>query len=103
MCAVPRAFPAFPYEPYPIQQDFMQALYDTIDKGQIGLFESPTGAAWSVTLLVCTIFHVEHSLTTNKKSATWIQQTQLNRLCRDWEDPESDMQQPTVVGGLACS
>ena len=40
-----RRFPAFPYEPYPIQQDFMQALYETIDNGQIGLFESPTGAS----------------------------------------------------------
>lgn len=43
--AGPPAFPAFPYEPYPIQQDFMEALYETIDAGQIGLFESPTGAA----------------------------------------------------------
>ena len=44
-CAGLRLFPAFPYEPYPIQQDFMQALYEAIDKGQIGLFESPTGSA----------------------------------------------------------
>ena len=41
-----QAFPAFPYEPYPIQRDFMQALYETIDAGQIGLFESPTGVAF---------------------------------------------------------
>ena len=40
----PRSFPAFPHEPYGIQLDFMRALYDTIDAGGIGLFESPTGA-----------------------------------------------------------
>lgn len=34
----------FPYdEPYPIQVDFMEKLYDTIDRKQIGIFESPTG------------------------------------------------------------
>ncbi len=42
--AEPRSFPAFPHEPYSIQVDFMRALYDTIDAGGIGLFESPTGA-----------------------------------------------------------
>ena len=49
-CVGLRLFPAFPYEPYPIQQDFMQALYETIDNEQIGLFESPTGAAAIVDL-----------------------------------------------------
>ena len=41
--AEPRSFPAFPHEPYSIQLDFMRALYDTIDAGGVGLFESPTG------------------------------------------------------------
>ena len=35
----------------------MQALYETIDKGQIGLFESPTGA--SATLICCLYRTVE--------------------------------------------
>ena len=30
----------------------MQALYETIDNGQIGLFESPTGAA---AMLICAL------------------------------------------------
>lgn len=38
----PGAFP-FPHAPYPIQLEFMTALYDTIDRRQIGIFESPTG------------------------------------------------------------
>ena len=36
-------FPAFPYTPYGIQTDFMRSLYDTLEAGGIGLFESPTG------------------------------------------------------------
>lgn len=37
------SFPAFPYEPYSIQQEFMEAVYHQLDRGGIGLFESPTG------------------------------------------------------------
>ncbi len=36
-------FPAFPYEPYGIQRDFMAAVYRQLDRGGVGLFESPTG------------------------------------------------------------
>jgi len=36
-------FDAFPFPPYPIQQDFMEALYNVISEGGVGLFESPTG------------------------------------------------------------
>jgi Rad3-related DNA helicase len=32
-----------PYDPYPIQREFMNALYECLDKGQVGIFESPTG------------------------------------------------------------
>ncbi|KAI9141155.1 helicase C-terminal domain-containing protein [Paraphysoderma sedebokerense] len=36
---------SFPFPPYPIQLDFMQSLYDTLNDSNIkvGLFESPTG------------------------------------------------------------
>jgi hypothetical protein len=47
----PRCF-SFPYPPYPIQQQFMEALYQTLEEGQIGLFESPTGA-WSLPRMAC--------------------------------------------------
>ena len=33
----------FPYSAYPIQVDLMNAIYNAIDQGKIGLFESPTG------------------------------------------------------------
>lgn len=33
----------FPFEPYPIQKDFMAELYKVLEAGKIGIFESPTG------------------------------------------------------------
>ena len=38
----PEEFP-FPFQPYGIQKDFMRALYSALEKGCIGIFESPTG------------------------------------------------------------
>lgn len=40
-----REFPAFPYDPYPIQSDFMAALYGSLDKGGVAMLESPTGGS----------------------------------------------------------
>ncbi|CAG13059.1 unnamed protein product [Tetraodon nigroviridis] len=37
----------FPYQPYDIQQQFMQALYSAVDQGKVGIFESPTGTSSS--------------------------------------------------------
>lgn len=43
-----RDFPAFPFEPYPIQTDFMSSLYDFLDKGGgIAMLESPTGTPFN--------------------------------------------------------
>lgn len=33
----------FPYTPYPIQEQFMAKLYQVLEMGKIGIFESPTG------------------------------------------------------------
>lgn len=43
----PDKFP-FPFEPYCIQEEFMRALYSTLEKGCIGIFESPTGTVRNV-------------------------------------------------------
>ena len=32
-----------PFQPYQLQNDFMKALYATIDSKSVGIFESPTG------------------------------------------------------------
>lgn len=32
-----------PYTPYSIQLEFMDALYEAVEDGCVGIFESPTG------------------------------------------------------------
>ncbi|CAG8527014.1 2198_t:CDS:10 [Ambispora leptoticha] len=41
----------FPFEPYSIQYEFMQKLYTVIEKGQVAIFESPTGTGKSLSLI----------------------------------------------------
>ncbi|XP_031550335.1 ATP-dependent DNA helicase DDX11-like [Actinia tenebrosa] len=48
--SVPAYFP-FPFPPYDIQEDFMKNLYMVLDKGGIGIFESPTGTGKSLSLI----------------------------------------------------
>lgn len=40
-----------PFQPYEIQQTFMQAVYDCIEQGKVGIFESPTGTGKSLSLI----------------------------------------------------
>lgn len=32
-----------PFTPYEIQQQFMNGVYDCLENGKVGIFESPTG------------------------------------------------------------
>ncbi|XP_035012244.1 ATP-dependent DNA helicase DDX11 isoform X1 [Hippoglossus stenolepis] len=41
----------FPYQPYNIQEQFMQTLYSVLDQGKVGIFESPTGTGKSLSLI----------------------------------------------------
>ncbi|XP_004461898.2 ATP-dependent DNA helicase DDX11 isoform X2 [Dasypus novemcinctus] len=41
----------FPYIPYSIQKDFMTELYQVLEAGKIGIFESPTGTGKSLSLI----------------------------------------------------
>ena len=45
-------FDAFPFPPYPIQSQLMAQLYDALDRGHVGLFESPTGTGKTMSLIV---------------------------------------------------
>jgi chromosome transmission fidelity protein 1 len=40
-----------PFQPYDIQLQFMKSLYKTIDDGNVGIFESPTGTGKSLSLI----------------------------------------------------
>ncbi|XP_053423578.1 ATP-dependent DNA helicase DDX11 isoform X3 [Nycticebus coucang] len=41
----------FPFTPYSIQKDFMAQLYQVLEAGKIGIFESPTGTGKSLSLI----------------------------------------------------
>ena len=45
-----------PFEPYDIQVEFMNALYDCIEHKQVGIFESPTGTVGSFYQVKCLRF-----------------------------------------------
>ena len=40
-----------PYEPYDIQLQFMNAVYDCLENSRVGIFESPTGTGKSLSLI----------------------------------------------------
>ncbi|KAK3829017.1 MAG: helicase C-terminal domain-containing protein [Benniella sp.] len=49
---IPTSFSAFPYPtPYPIQTEFMQQLFECIDRRKVGIFESPTGTGKSLSMI----------------------------------------------------
>lgn len=46
----PQEFP-FPFPAYEIQKQFMKELYNCLESGKLGLFESPTGTGKSLSLI----------------------------------------------------
>ncbi|XAR50639.1 RNA helicase [Bertholletia excelsa] len=46
-----RKFPAFPFQPYSIQTDFMNALYESLSRGGISMLESPTGTGKTLSII----------------------------------------------------
>ncbi|GBB97934.1 hypothetical protein RclHR1_00310062 [Rhizophagus clarus] len=41
----------FPFQPYNIQCEFMKNLYQVIEEGKVGIFESPTGTGKSLSII----------------------------------------------------
>lgn len=50
----PQEFP-FPFPAYQIQKQFMKELYNCLENGKLGLFESPTGTGKSLSLICGTL------------------------------------------------
>ena len=56
----PNSFP-FPFPPYHVQHDFMTSLFQTLESGGLGIFESPTGTGKSLSLICGTLtWYVAH-------------------------------------------
>ncbi|KAF1848188.1 DNA repair helicase [Cucurbitaria berberidis CBS 394.84] len=49
-----------PYEPYEIQKEFMNAVYDCLEDGKVGIFESPTGTGKSLSLICGSLTWLRH-------------------------------------------
>ncbi|KAF4391808.1 hypothetical protein F8388_017403 [Cannabis sativa] len=50
-CEAPPKFEGFPYKPYSIQIDFMNALYHSLNNGGVSMLESPTGTGKTLSLI----------------------------------------------------
>lgn len=69
---------SFPFQPYEIQQKFMENLYQVLVNKKIGIFESPTGTGKSLSLLCSTLkFLKDHEEKTKNDLQTGIES--LNR------------------------
>ena len=63
-------FDAFPFPPYPIQSALMGRLYETLERGHIGLFESPTGTGKTMSLIVASLTWLEQVMATRGAAAS---------------------------------
>jgi chromosome transmission fidelity protein 1 len=69
-----------PFQPYEIQQTFMQAVYDCIEQGKVGILESPTGTGKSLSL-IC-------------GSLTWLREHKRKKLDEAMQNIEVDDDEP---------
>lgn len=51
---------SFPFEPYDIQKAFMQQLYDCLETGKLGIFESPTGTVCIIYFFLFILHYITH-------------------------------------------
>lgn len=59
---------SFPMKPYDIQLDFMKRLYETIENGEFGIFESPTGTGKSLSIICGALTWLLHNRERHKRA-----------------------------------
>ncbi|KAJ2809540.1 ATP-dependent DNA helicase chl1 [Coemansia guatemalensis] len=52
---------SFPMKPYGIQLEFMQRLFETLERGDFGVFESPTGTGKSLSIICGALTWLKHN------------------------------------------
>ncbi|KAI7752029.1 hypothetical protein M8C21_009210, partial [Ambrosia artemisiifolia] len=83
-------FRAFPYKPYTIQIDFMNALYDSLDKGGIAMLESPTGTGKTLSIICSALqWLIDRKQAQNNNSLVDIHPNVMGGDC-DGSDEEPD-------------
>ncbi|XP_050774186.1 ATP-dependent DNA helicase DDX11 isoform X2 [Gopherus flavomarginatus] len=85
----------FPYTPYSIQEDFMANLYDVLEAGKVGIFESPTGTGKSLSL-ICGALSWLRDFEEKKKQ-------EEARLLADEHSGQDKQQQPTSCSAEASN
>ncbi|KAL7603756.1 hypothetical protein Lser_V15G18180 [Lactuca serriola] len=81
-------FGAFPFKPYSIQIDFMNALYDSLDKGGIAMLESPTGTGKTLSIICSALqWLVDRKQRKNNDSSV---DTHLNGTTGDHSGPDDE-------------
>ena len=88
----------FPYPPYNIQVDFMKKLVDVIEKGQIGVFESPTGTGKTLSIIcgVLTWFKEKRNWQNPRKRKFGQKHGMVKKVIYNWgkqEDAEGSSQE----------
>ncbi|XP_044749872.1 ATP-dependent DNA helicase DDX11 isoform X2 [Coccinella septempunctata] len=70
----------FPFPPYDIQNDFMKALYQTIENKKFGIFESPTGTGKSLSIICgATRWLKDHNEAQRKVLSDLVEQYQVEK------------------------
>ncbi|XP_062914373.1 ATP-dependent DNA helicase DDX11 isoform X1 [Mobula hypostoma] len=75
----------FPFKPYSIQEEFMAALYNVLEEGKIGIFESPTGTGKSLSLICGALTWLKDFEEKKKREAAELLE---DRLPQQWQSQD---------------